>query len=253
MFRTRDFFLLSTIIAFLLLGIITTIDVKNNSGWLNNLRLLDNNTEYKAVVPELKISDREQKLEEMRKKVAESDETKYLANLISAVDEESESILSDVETESGLINKCTNYIDVKPVWSPLGLKFEIVEGARIIYRESLVEAPVGGGENFSNREVVAQLPLRSVSSGVNKCLSSEVVGIALDGSLINNSDYTAYRIFGSETLIGYALDGFPIYGLNSEIKVDGCGGVNVDGQYRYFLAEGREGMIGCFSSEPISL
>lgn len=256
MFRTRDFLLMSMTIAFLLLGIIITTDVNKKSSWLNELSLVDSGTEYKAVLPEPTTDNREQILEEMRKKVANFDQTKYLANLTSALPEEDkkEENIDDAEDQVVSINKCVNYTDFSPVWSPVGLKFEVVEGARIVYRESASQIVVADEQShLSDREVVVQLPLRSVSSGLNKCLSSGIIGIALDGSLINNTDYTAYKIFSAETLVGYALDGFPIYGLNSEIHVDQCGGASTEGQYRYFLSEEREGMIGCFSSEPISL
>jgi hypothetical protein len=61
--------------------------------------------------------------------------------------------------------------------------------------------------------VVLQLPLPFGPQG-KTCLSYDVVGVALDGSLIRNNEHSLYQVFGSETLIGYALDGFPIYGLN---------------------------------------
>jgi hypothetical protein len=78
------------------------------------------------------------------------------------------------------------------------------------------------------------------------------VGVAKDGSLIRNNEARLYGIFGEQTLVGYALDGFPIYGI-SESVVDACGGVSVAGQYRYQLSVERENIINCFAAKPIAL
>ena len=85
------------------------------------------------------------------------------------------------------------------------------------------------------------------------CLSSDIVGIALDGSLIRNGEHTLYSIFGAETLVGYALDGFPIYGAIGAPVTDNCGGTAMAGEYRYYLSSERTGVIGCFSGESVTL
>ena len=99
---------------------------------------------------------------------------------------------------------------------------------------------------------VLQLPINSVQSNTKTCLKTDIVGIALDGSLMRNGEDKIYKIFGGETLLGYALDGFPIYGLNTE-ETDSCGGTSVLGAYRYYLSDKRAGLIGCFSGSPIEL
>lgn len=259
MFRTRDFFLFSVIVVLLLLMILTTFNTSKEVGWWHNMTFVNNDVEYEAVVPKAEVIDREEKLTAMRDKISESARSGNLATVISALEEEKsteDQMPEEGDDFVGTINLCSSYSDYSPAWSPTGLKFEVVEGARIVYRD-LVIADMAIDPNSSgmttDREIVMQLPLRSASANAKRCLSSSVIGIALDGSLINNSDYTAYQVFGSETLIGYALDGFPIYGLNAITKTDQCGGVNQDGQYKYYLSNDREGVIGCFSSEPISL
>ena len=79
-----------------------------------------------------------------------------------------------------------------------------------------------------------------------------MVGVALDGSLIRNTEYPVYAIFGSESLIGYALDGFPMYGLSTDV-VDQCGGKSVDGQYGYYLRPDQTVVLDCFFGKPVSL
>jgi hypothetical protein len=130
----------------------------------------------------------------------------------------------------------------------------------LVYREhEVLPEPVVDGASTTltlvpttEREVVLQLPHRLFATGANACLSTDIVGIALDGSLIRNSDYTAYRVFGSETLIGYALDGYAIYGTGT-FATDACGGSDVGGEYSYYLSPDREGVIGCFNATPVSL
>jgi hypothetical protein len=84
-------------------------------------------------------------------------------------------------------------------------------------------------------------------------LPTDVVGIAQDGSLIRESEMALYGVFGGETLVGYALDGFPIYGSNPGAATDHCGGMMVGGQYRYYLSPERDSVINCFAGVPVTL
>ena len=254
MIRTKDFLVFILAVVFLFLGIANTVDFGQENSWWSGLGLVANVGEYEAVVPERVVMDKAKNLQDMRDKVSES-------NLLSlAVSEEEQAkVKEDESTDEGVdevmvgeIKKCANYSNYTPVWSPAGLKFEVVEGARIVYRDKALELASSSSLDISEREVVLQLPLRVTPAGSGNCLNSSIIGIALDGSLIANDNYSAYKIFGGETLIGYALDGFPIYGLNDSVETDKCGGV-YDGQYRYYLSSKREGMIGCFAGEAVSL
>ena len=47
------------------------------------------------------------------------------------------------------------------------------------------------------------------------------------------------------------FDGFPVYGLNDEIKLDDCGGTgNSSADYRYYMTTSYPYIIGCFSGQP---
>lgn len=98
------------------------------------------------------------------------------------------------------------------------------------------------------------LPVRTGQSGGDRnCLSTDVIGIALNGSLIRNNQFATYGIFESETLIGYALDGFPIYGSIDGSLLDGCGGrMTIEG-YRYHIALERQSIIQCYVAMPLAL
>ena len=251
MLRTRDFLLFLLTVTFLVIGIVSTVDIETKQSWYS-FNFVSDDHKYEAFLPENNESNREELLEAMREKVAKVKISNNLATIIAAPDTESDNEII-VEKSSNEVDKCVGYGVADPIWSPSGLKFDVVEGARILYREE-----VGMNDLSSTtmpvREIVLQLPLRSVPFGKTQCIPRSVVGVALDGSLIHNEDYTAYRVFGAETLVGYSLDGFPIYGLNKEeVRVDICGGVVENGQYRYYLSNEREGMIGCFSGIPVSL
>jgi hypothetical protein len=259
-FRTRDFGIFLVTVCFLLIAIVTTIS-KDLSGSNSNLANINSATGgedviYEAVIREEKKEDKSSQLEEMRKKIALVFNNEEVEEEIPVTEEEIEPVEVENTEEQNQIVLCPQYSEINPSWSPTGVKFEVVEGARILYREVEAVVPPQNIESeqnlYSNREVLLQLPLRTFPSGSQTCLSNNIVGVALDGSLIRNDDYGVYGIFGEETLIGYALDGFPIYG-QSGIKLDTCGGVMVNGSYQYFLSKDREGVLGCYSGLPISI
>lgn len=98
-------------------------------------------------------------------------------------------------------------------------------------------------------QALAELPLYPSANASPACLDSEIVGVTPSGSLIFNTDAISYDTTGSDTLIGYARDGFPIYG-QYEGETDACGGYQASGGYRYGLSRQRTFMIGCFSATP---
>ncbi len=258
-FRTRDFILFLLTIAFMIVGITSTVrnDLKNKNHQAAVMQFNDptsSDINYSAVLPEDSTDERPSRLNALREKIAEvlsNDDTE------PGLDEEVE-VLAVTPTEEIPLEKpstnsvllCPNYSPSQLNWNPKDLHFEIVEGARIIYRESST-ALVETTDLNESREVVLQLPLQTFPLSTKSCLKTDVIGIAFDGSLIKNSEQAIYSIFNSETIIGYALDGFPIYGLNNSLTTDECGGVLVSDEYRYYLSAERNGVLGCFSNEPV--
>jgi hypothetical protein len=156
---------------------------------------------------------------------------------------------------------CAGYQEVQWAGFP-GAQFKEVEGARLVYRLGVPVEPINLVSDAtstipvpptSTDVVLAQLPLRTSPLSSPTCLPHDVVGIATDGSLIRNNEVALYTVFGGETLIGYALDGFPLYGVDDDAGTDSCGGVMVGGMYRYFLSLEREHILHCFSGTPVSL
>ena len=253
-FRTRDFTLFLLAVAFIVVGITATVEEdlssRGQSASVASFVSDAESIEYEAVVPGGREVPRASRLAELRAKIAD-----FVFPEVAVVEEEVvEEEVEEVSVEPGTITLCGNYRTINPVWSPTGLQFEIVEGARLVYRETekAVVDEFGVSSVMPEREVVAQLPLRGAPQAAKSCIPTDVVGIALDGSLIRNNEYTLYRVFGEETLVGYALDGFPIYGLSAR-NGDECGGVAMATGYGYVLSAEREGVLGCFSGAPVSL
>lgn len=261
-FLKRDFAIFLGLVAFLLAGIIVT-GVGGFSVAGQTASVIDfadtATSSYTAVSGQDKSAEiRANQLKDMTDRVKDR-----LASLPAevakpAVSESANKPETNDGHEKGAVLTCSEYATINPVWRPAGLKFDLVEGALIVYRNKEVATPVEAGTSTVattptiEREVVLQLPYRSYSSNQQTCLANDVVGIALDGSLIRNGDYTAYQIFGGETQIGYALDGFPIYGT-ANFSTDVCGGSDDSGFYRYYLNKDRKGVLGCFSATPVSL
>jgi hypothetical protein len=255
MFRTRDFAIILSAIVFLVVAISATWSHAvgfnvNGKQMAAVFQSTDEKEEtFTGVIEEKAGPTYEERIASFKKRIASLGKTK-----VAIVAPEEVPVVPEVPVASAEVkeNRCGSYHTLQTSWSPYGIAFEEVEGARLVYKESAVSPEASSTAVVNKRDILAQLPVRSVPSPSQSCIATDVVGIATDGSLIRNTEIGMYKIFGSETLIGYALDGFPIYGLSS-IKTDICGGSMASGQYRYQLTSDRDVMINCFAGSPISL
>lgn len=254
--NTRNFFLYLLCVGFLVIAIVTTISKSDNGERVSQNSpafITTDISEYGVEISEKEKIDREANLISLRNKIASSDKSQF----ISAPKTVSEEVKEEVVLTSGKKageDKCSGYESPKSFSIPPGVEFEVVEGARIAYREvPVVSFSTTTQTSEYEKEVFLQLPLRTFPMTVQNCLPYDVVGVALDGSPIRNNEVGVYSIFGSDTLIGYALDGFSIYGKNDNVKLDACGGATVGGQYRYYLAKDASVILNCFSGVPIKI
>lgn len=256
MFRTRDYALILATITFLLVGITTTVLTKGGLPGMGGMSatVFEASPEvdtYEAVVPEDAPVSREDRIKSLRDKIARlglaDEEPESTEEVAAALPEVSEEEADDITEQ-----KCSYYGLYAGGWNPRGLIIEEAEGARLVYREVEGE-PVGSSTlSMMQKEIVLQLPLRSAPMPSSHCIPSDVIGIATDGSLIRNSEVGVYSVFGPGTLVGYALDGFPIYGASNGSS-DICGGSTVAGQYRYHINTERDTILACFAGVPASL
>ncbi len=93
------------------------------------------------------------------------------------------------------------------------------------------------------------MPMYPSKVATARCVQSEVVGVTLTGALLSNSDAHFYRSSDSSELIGYARDGFPVYGAYGG-EVDSCGGYMHPEGYRYTISKDRNFILGCYVGAP---
>lgn len=262
MFRTRDFVLLFVTIVFLIMAISATLfktQTKSDSQD-SQIQFVDSaQEEYSAEIILPESVSRESKLAEMKRKIAESGEV----SISAPVDEEmgiEEEVVAEVVSEESLqgeLINCPSYSTYAGAWSPDGVKFELSGGVRLVYRDVVSEPKTvsastssSSTESLINRLVLIELPIYPIVS--KSCIPTDVIGIANDGSLIRNNEAGLYGVFGPQTQIGFALDGYPIYGLSNNTQ-DECGGEIVGGQYGYYLSSERETVLNCFTGRPSSI
>jgi hypothetical protein len=263
MIRTRDYFLIIISIAFLLVGIGATVaeSFRNTSPFDISKPLVfvpgDGEVDRTATISDTITTARAERLDSLRKKIAAGG----LLTIADPVPEPetvastSEEVIGSGPTEQ-IEQRCTNYQTFASSW-PTAVLFDEAEGARVVYVETAVATPPTSSSTTPlvfapARNILLELPVRSASLGAQNCIPTDVIGIALDGSLIRNSAASVYGIFGGDTLVGYALDGYPIYG-NRVAQTDRCGGLLVSGQYRYQISSEREAIINCYSGSPVKI
>ncbi|MEK7462414.1 MAG: hypothetical protein AAB618_02465 [Patescibacteria group bacterium] len=261
MFRTRN---LAIVAIFVFAGALgaagalfeTSIFGQNQLAALG-LAVGDEEKTFSATLPkEEREFNYDERVSELREKIAgrvlenndiESEVLAEATTTSEAVDAD----VSDDEAEVVLTEKrCNLYQPSGSLWDARGVKMQVQEGARTFYRNGTATASVGS-TTTPTKEILAELPLRNNASGAY-CIPSDVIGITENGFLIHNNEVDLFAAYGSSALIGYALDGFPIYG-GSGIKVDQCGGVVVGGQYRYVLDIKRPTIIACYAGTPIAI
>lgn len=256
MFRTRDFALVFTVIFFLIVAIGVTSLHKfliSPSSEIGELRPSTSLIEEYGVETTHSESSREATLEGLRNKIALDDSVITMPEPTTSSEEQPSDIIED-EEDSNIAQLCAGFRETGSVaWVPQDTYWQQVEGARILYERPYIESSAfatTSSSSFPVKDIARlQLPIIALPVSNPTCIATDVIGVALDGSLINNAEAKLYSVFGAETVIGYALDGFPIYGLSTESS-DQCGGRIVSGQYRYELSKERTNIINCFAGMP---
>ena len=172
------------------------------------------------------------------------------------------SVVSDTEESTSTLTAqtelqaCTypdDALAVVPKWPLSGVQVIVQEGARLIVFEETATLPAQSGSSTQTaptvRKTLLQMPLQPKKLAQSVCVPSEVIGVSLDGLLLFNRDMRFYRNVPEETRIGYARDGFPIYGVY-EGETDACGGYEHPSGYRYVVSKDRDYVIGCFVASP---
>lgn len=263
MMRTRNLAIVATFVSAGALGaavaLFDTSLLSGNQLAALGLALPDEEKSFSAVLPETDGQfNYDERVRELRKKIAdsslpESSEEPATSELATAATTTTESDDAAEDDSSEVVvreeKRCSLYQVSNTPWDAREIKMQVSEGARIFYRAGAVTTV--GSTTTAAKEVLARLPIRNSGSG-SYCVPSDVIGITENGYLIYNTDVSLFASYGANTLIGYALDGLPIYGA-SAVKTDECGGAVVGGKYRYVLDSARSTVIACYASTPVAL
>ncbi len=260
MIRTRDFFLFLLLSGFLIVAIVIT------AVWSYHARPSNHNTAvdfdmhtatYTAEVATLPDTKND-RLAELRRKLAED-------TTISAPDTPTEPVISSASattTEETITTPAESSILLcGKTYSPKSIagltgtqQYEEREGQRVFFDTVQPFDPATTTPAMPASEtIVFTLPLRTTPLSTMSCIKDDIVAVSQTGVVIRNADYAKYQGSGEATLLGYTIDGFPLYGRTNSIATDACGGAMVDGSYRYYLSAERKGVIGCFAGIPAAL
>ncbi len=257
MFRTRDFILIFSIAFFLVVAIGVTSLKQFLDNPVSSVRELKPSEfvieEYSAVAGTNELS-RDEAIESLRKKLAREDSVIKMPAPAVVPEKESENEEEADEDTSVQLCSVNSTFGISP-WVPQDTYWQVDAGTRVLYESPYVEvtkATTSSSSVMVTDIARVRLAMPFLPNSTKSCLSMDVIGIALDGSLIRNNEAGLYRVFTSDSLVGYALDGFPIHGLGKD-KTDECGGRVVSGQYRYELSNERDVIINCFGGMPQTL
>jgi hypothetical protein len=260
MIRTRDFFLFLLTSGFLIVAIVITVVWSYHVHPVNRSTAIQFDsktatyTASVAAVPDTK----NERLAELRKKLSEdtsinAPETPTDPVIANASPTSSEAITAPVASK---ILLCGKSYSPKTIAGLTGAQqYEERDNERIFFTTVVppVDLATVTPTVAPTEQVVFTLPLRTTPLSTQSCIKDDIVAISQTGGVIRNTDYAQYQESGEATLIGYTIDGFPLYGRTSSIATDACGGATVDGQYRYYLSDERKGVLGCFAGIPVAL
>lgn len=254
MLRTRDLLWFVIVLVFLGLAILSTT-INRSPDTQSGLSLPSLEAEapdYAAELEEGAKLDRNANIERLRSLLAEGD----IVSASPSVEDEvfdASSEIDDGGLECGAVD---SGISIARSWPLSGVSVSTVGGTRVVtYTATAAAVPISGSTTpmaspavTKTLLVLSQFP---VKAGQPTCLDSEVIGVTVDGSLMFNNDVVLYRNTAANTLIGFARDGFPVYGAYSG-EVDECGGYDGPGGYRYVVVPGESAFINCFTGAPSS-
>jgi hypothetical protein len=271
MLRSRDLLIFAVVVILLVLGIGLTLFLQTSANPFtssNTFFVSKTATTTFTASTESADVDREGTIARLRKLLSLSD----VANMPSPSVEETTSVVATSTqggegTESPLtIMRCDLADDAlvaSQSWPLQDVSLSVQNGTRIVTHTAIVQDVVQESVSTSTatssertvtaksvRTTLLRMPQFPPVLPKPSCVPSDVIGVTQSGFLIFNQDAVSYKGRGQEDLLGYARDGFPIYGVYDG-EVDSCGGYTKDGSYRYSLAKDRNFILGCFAGLPL--
>lgn len=263
--RTRDLVLFVVIVCCLGIGIAVTYLFENqqflfgDSAVVLSVNKTTSSSTFTAVAPEKK-RDRESFIARLRTALLQSDEPTVNPSVETIAEEKSpEKVPPKKENSDVILQRCTTSDDALLVmqhWPLQNVSIDVKDGIRtVVFTPPAQVLPVDEMATTTSVDVPTASPIDpqvllsmhmypSVQGSIS-CVPSEVVGVTVSGSLMSNTDAHLYVGRSAGELLGYARDGFPIYGTY-EGETDVCGGYVHPEGYRYTISSTREFVLGCF-------
>jgi len=252
--RTRDFILFAVCVLFLFSAINVTLYLDRDASTREVISFAPSQTTDDAVSRPTETLDRASIIEQLKARLAADSDVTLVDPSVTTAADAIEAVASSTEVVAGgaQARYCVYPDDTMPNigrWPLEGASMNIDGSTRTFYTEEEVTTAAQSSSTPAEVEVVETtlltLPTNPAFLGASNCLPSAVVGVTNGGILLFNSDVRQYASWSSQQLIGYARDGFPIYG-SYEGAVDECGGYRHPAGYRYTLSPDREYLVGCY-------
>lgn len=256
--RKRDFILFILCIVFLVLAIGSTYLYQNNTLPFADTISVDFSYDERslegAASPEV-TEDRTATIARLKEKIAEGAGLNQGVPNLDAIPETPEA--APVPSGTRTVQRCTPAVDDTlriASWPKTGVSVKAVEGVRLVSEARVVAKQSTSSSSTSLTTIdtpLLQLSLVQLRNPNDSCIAGEIIGVTPAGALIKNGDASLYAGFSEVMLIGYALDGLPIYGVKSDTaSLDACGGESQVAGYRYYLRAEDDFMLGCYAGTP---
>lgn len=241
MIRTKDLLLFVIVLGFLTLLIVMTIARDMARDGVNEKTILDAGAlvDYDGVIETEEI-DRMSLIARLRTQLAAGD----VIEASPSVEEDNidNEDVAEAMPEVGKLDRCPlAHAFLSGRWPTSGVALTTTAEARL-----LTYTPAGSG---APTQLLLSLPLSPSKAAGAACPTSDVVGVTLSGAPLTSASVQAYAAAGPDTLIGYALDGFPIYGPQTG-PTDECGGYESVTGYRYAIVPEEGTVLRCFTGIP---
>lgn len=274
MIRSRDLVIFVCVLLFLCLGILIThlkatyFPLFLGSPVVFNLEA-NAPTTFVAIAPS-KTNNRASTIERLKNALALNTEVIRVnpsvetdTALTATETSEEQDDTSVVDTNARILSCGTtdDSLALMSEWPRSAVRIEVKDGMRmIVHRDEKTALVLFATSTASTSEIIQNEPVVTTLlememyprvQGTSACVPSTIIGVTSLGALLSNSDASFYKNTASDVLIGYARDGFPVYGVYEGI-VDDCGGYMHGEGYRYTIRKDRNFVLGCFVAVPKS-
>ena len=257
MIQTKDFFLFILVLLFLFLAIAITVTPAGQSGVTKQTEVSfsDDDADYGAVALTDEI-DRGSVVERLRNQIADAD---LILREPEPVETSAENAGAIVGTTTVGTQTCVvDAADLLAVVSwPTDAQVREQAGVIQVFTTETVHSTTTEVVGMTTMEVATTTVVtnvmwsvpRQLGPGEATCDATNYIGVAADGELLRNDEVAAYAATPTDTLVGYARDGVPIYGVYTG-ELDQCGGYQHPTGYRYSLTPFSTEFINCYSHTP---